>query len=111
VTGARLASGIWVAAYLTRLRLSDIPHYVTARGDDTAGAVVVKLATLDGQAQAFQRSFDLQTERRVWVTLAQGAESEVDALLKRQRARDPDLWIIEIEDRQGRTLLDQQGLD
>jgi hypothetical protein len=45
------------------------------------------------------------------VTLAQGAESEVDALLKRQRARDPDLWIIEIEDRQGRTLLDQQGLD
>ncbi len=111
MTAARLASGIWVAAYLTRLRLSDIAHYVTARGDDTAGAVVVKLATLDGQAQAFQRSFDLQTERRVWVTLAAGPESEVDALLKRQRARDPDLWIIEVEDRQGRTLLDQQGLD
>jgi hypothetical protein len=111
MTGARLASGIWVSAYLTRLRLSDIAHYVTARGDDTAGAVVVKLATLDGQAQAFQRAFDLQSERRVWVVLAAGAEADVDAALQRQRARDPDLWIIEVEDRQGRTLLDQQGLD
>lgn len=111
MTDPRLASGIWVAAYLTRLRLSDIAHYVTARGDETAGAVVVKLATMDGQARAFQRSFDLQTERRVWMVLASGPEPEVDALLKRQRARDPDLWIIEVEDRQGRTLLDQQGLD
>ena len=111
MTGARLASGIWVAAYLTRLRLADIPVYVTARGDDTAGAVVVKLATLDGQAQAFQRSFDLNSGRRVWVTLTAGAEPEVDALLLRQRVRDPDLWILEIEDRQGRTLLDQEGLD
>ncbi len=111
MTVARLASGIWVAAYLTRLRLADIPVYVTARGDDTAGAVVVKLATLDGQAQAFQRSFDLEAGRRVWVTLAAGAESEVDAVLHRQRSRDPDLWIIEIEDRQGRSLLDQEGLD
>ena len=45
------------------------------------------------------------------MVLASGPEPEVDALLKRQRARDPDLWIIEVEDRQGRTLLDQQGLD
>ena len=40
---ARLASGIWVAAYLTRLRLAGIPVYVTAKGDATAGAVIVKL--------------------------------------------------------------------
>ena len=41
---ARLASGIWVSAYLARLRLADIPAYVVARGDDTAGAVLVKQA-------------------------------------------------------------------
>ncbi len=110
MSDARLASGIWVSAYLTRLRLADIAHYVTARGDATAGAVVVKLATLDGQARAFQRSYDLTLGRRAWVVLADGAEAEVDALLRRQRARDPDLWIIEIEDRQGRTLLEQEGL-
>ncbi len=77
----------------------------------TAGAVVVKLATLDGRAQAFQRSFDLMTGARAWMTLAEGPEAEVDAVLARQRARDPDLWIVEIEDRQGRTLLDEPGLN
>ena len=106
----RLASGLWVAAYLTRLRLANIPAYVTQKGDATAGAVVVKVATLDGQARAFQRSFDLAADARIWVTLAEGAEPDVDAALRRQTARDPDLWVIELEDRQGRTLLDEQGL-
>ncbi len=107
----RLTSDLWVSAYLARLRLAGLPAYVTARGDATAGAVIVKLATLDGQARAFQRSFDFGRDARVWVTLAEGAEAEVDALLARQRARDPDLWLIELEDRHGRTLLDQEGLD
>ena len=107
---ARLTAELWVSAYLTRLRLADIPAYITAKGDATAGAVVVKVATLDGCAKAFQRSFDLASDARIWVVLAQGPEAEVDALLSRQRARDPDLWVIELEDRQGRTLLDQDGL-
>jgi hypothetical protein len=107
---ARLATELWVSAYLARLRLAAIPAYVTARGDAQAGAVIVKLATLDGQAVAYQRSFDLESDARVWVILAQGAEADVDALLARQRARDRDLWLIEVEDRAGRTLLDQDGL-
>ena len=49
----RLASGLWVSAYLTRLRLADLPAYVTAKGDATAGAVIVKSATLDGRARAY----------------------------------------------------------
>jgi hypothetical protein len=107
---ARLTADFWVAAYLARLRLADIPAYVTAKGDPTAGAVVVKVATLDGQARAWQRSYDLQQDGRIWVVLAEGAEREVDAALARQRVRDPDLWVIELEDRAGRTLLDQEGL-
>ena len=107
---ARLTSDMWVSAYLARLRLAAIPAYVVARGDAAAGAVIVKLATLDGQAVAYQRSFDLASDARVWVVLAQGAEAEVDALLARQRARDPDLWLIEVEDRAGRTLLQEDGL-
>jgi hypothetical protein len=106
----RLATGVWVSAYLARLRLADIPAYVTARGDDTAGAVIVKVAMPDGQARAFQRSFDPLSGGRRWVPLAEGAEADVDATLARQRARDPDLWLIELEDRAGRTLLDEQGL-
>lgn len=107
----RLTADLWVSAYLTRLRLAEIPAYITAKGDATAGAVVVKLATLDGRAQAFQRSFDLMSDTRIWVLLTQGPEADVDAMIARQRSRDPDLWVIELEDRAGRTLLDQQGLD
>jgi hypothetical protein len=105
----RLTAEFWVQAYLARLRLADIPAFVTARGDATAGAVIVKLNRLDGSAAAFARSYDA-TGARVWTPLADGPEAEVDAALDRQRRFDPDLWIVELEDRQGRTLLDQPGL-
>lgn len=107
---ARLAAGVWVAAYLARLRLAAIPAYVTAKGEPQAGAVVVKLATLDGRARAFQRSFDPMTGDRVWSVLAEGEEAAVDAVIARARGRDRDLWVIEVEDRGGRTLLDEEGL-
>ena len=110
IVDARLASGFWVSAYLTRLRLANIAAYVTGKGDATAGAVIVKVATLDGRARAFQRSFDLGRDARVWVVLAEGLEVDVDAALTRQKARDRDLWVIELEDRGGRTLLDEDGL-
>ena len=44
----RLTAEFWVQAYLARLRQADIPAYVMARGDATAGAVLVKCSTLDG---------------------------------------------------------------
>ena len=107
---ARLTADFWVRAYLARLQEAHIPAYVVARGDPTAGAVLVKLATLDGQGRLYQRSFDLMTGARAWVVLAEGAEGEVDEAVRRQRRTDPDLWVIEIESRAGRTLLDEEGL-
>lgn len=108
---ARLTAEFWVQAYLTRLRLADIPAFVVARGDATAGAVLVKQSTLDGRARAFQRSFDPMTGERQWMVLADGEERDVDATIARQRDFDPDLWVIEVEDREGRHLLDEPGLD
>ncbi|MEL6618194.1 MAG: DUF1491 family protein [Pseudomonadota bacterium] len=107
---ARLTSRFWVDAYLARLRFADIPGFVVAHGDDTGGAVLVKVNTLDGQAVLFQRSFDLMHDKRVWAELASGDEADVDAAVTRQRGFDPDLWVIEVEDRLGRHLLDQEGL-
>lgn len=106
----RLTAEFWVQAYLARLRLADIPAFLTKKGDATAGAVLVKVATLDGRATVYQRSFDLMTGERAWVVLAEGEEAAVDASIARQRGFDPDLWVIEIEDRQGRSLLDEEGL-
>jgi hypothetical protein len=108
---ARLTTDLWVSAYLARLRLADIPVYVTGKGDPSSGAVLVKVATLDGQARAYQRGYDLMADRPVWMVLADGPEVDVDQVLQRQRQRDTDLWLIELEDRQGRTLLGQEGLD
>jgi hypothetical protein len=106
---SRLAADFWVAAYRLRLEAAGIPCFVTRRGDPTAGAVLVKLATLDGNARLFGRTFDAEG-RRVWTTLAEGPEPEVDAAAARQARYDADLWLLEIEDRAGRTLLDEPGL-
>lgn len=107
----RLTAEFWVQAYLARLRLQEIPAFVVAHGDDTAGAVLVKLNTLDGQARLFQRSFDMMSGARTWVTLAEGEERAVDEAIAKQRSFDPDLWVIEVEDRAGRHLLDEPGLE
>ena len=105
----RLTAEFWVHAYLARLRLADIPAFVTSKGDATAGAVLVKLNTLDGKAEVRQRSFDLDGTR-TWVVLEAGDEADVDDAIARQHRFDPDLWVIEVEDRLGRTLLDEPGL-
>jgi len=106
----RLTAEFWVHAYLRRLALTDIPAFVTSKGDVTAGAVLIKLNTLDGRAVVYQRSFDLMTGDRAWMVLSEGAEQEVDIAIAKQRSFDPDLWVVEVEDRQGRHLLDEPGL-
>ncbi|MEM6466878.1 MAG: DUF1491 family protein [Pseudomonadota bacterium] len=105
----RLTAEFWVAAYLARLRLADIPAFVTAKGAAEAGAVLVKSNTLNGQAQLWQRSFGLDGERK-WRVLAEGQDSTVEESIARQKAFDPDLWVVEVEDRDGRTLLGEEGL-
>lgn len=106
---ARLTARFWVDAYLARLRIQNIPAFVVAHGDDTAGIVLVKLNTLDGHATVFTRSFDFLQDAHAWGPLISGSEAEVDVSIARQRGFDSDLWIIEVEDREGRHLLDEPG--
>jgi hypothetical protein len=106
----RLTADLWVAAYLNRLRLDAIPAYVLRRGDATAGAVLVKQSTLDGRASLWQRMPNLVTGDTAWTRLAEAPEPDIDASIARQKGFDPDLWVIEVEDRQGRHLLDDPGL-
>ncbi len=107
---SRLAAGLWVQAYLMRLQIELIPAYVVAHGDDTAGAILVKLNPLDGTARVFQRIMAMDGSRP-WDVLSEGAEADVDALIARQRKSDPDIWVIEVESRDGRHMLDEPGLE
>lgn len=106
----RLTARFWVDAYLTRLRLADIPAFVVKHGDDTAGSIVVKQSPLDGSATLSERVFDFLSEAYAWREIARGEEREIDDQIARARARDPDLWVIEVEDREGRALLGEPGL-
>ncbi|MDO5642558.1 MAG: DUF1491 family protein [Paracoccus sp. (in: a-proteobacteria)] len=107
---ARLAAHVWVGAYLRRLMLADIAAYVTRHGDDTAGAIMVKCTHLDGRATLWRREWDYETDTRPWQQITTGTERDIDAQITRETGFDPDLWVIEIESRDGRTLLDEPGL-
>ncbi len=110
----RLKSGIWVAAYLRRVQVEGAFAAVRRRGADEAGAVFIKIARLDGTADVFgpapQSAFDeaRPADRAFALALKQQPASEADAeaYLARQIKYDPDIWIVEVEDRAGRNFLD-----
>ena len=105
----RLTASFWVQAYLRRLNLAYIPAFIVHKGDETAGAILVKSNTLNGVAQLYHRIYG-DSGTRIWAELAAGPETDIDSMIDKQRSFDPDLWVIEVEDRQGRTLLDEDGL-
>ncbi len=105
----RLTAAFWVQAYLRRLSLADIPAFVVHKGDATAGAVLIKSNPLNGQASLFHRVYGADGQR-IWSLLEAGAEPDMDKIIANQRRFDADLWVLEVEDRQGRTLLDEDGL-
>lgn len=104
-----LRTEIWVAALIRRAQVGGAFATVAARGDPDAGAVVVKVNLLDGRAQAFAPALDAQG-RRTWIDPlggeTPGVEAKVEDYLRRRRERDPDLWIVEIDDRHGRSFIE-----
>lgn len=105
-----LATRVWVDAYRRRIEAGGGFAHVARRGEAENGAVLVSLATMDGRAALYQRSFDLMTGERAWVVLAEGPEREVAEAAARQAGFDPDLWVVEVEDPKGRHLLDDPSL-
>jgi len=105
---ARLKSSIQIKALIRRCDLAAIGVAVTARGDPDAGAILVKLCARDATATVLAQA------RRGDGTLgwlratgpATVAESDADAYIARQRQRDPDLWVVEIETAAPDTVLD-----
>ena len=102
----RLTSSFWVQAYIKKLNLLGIPAFVVSHGDNTAGAIIVKVNKLNGDAVLFERSFSLDKNLNQWSKFESGDEKELDELLSRQLSRDRDLWIVEIESREGDPFLD-----
>lgn len=109
----RLRSDIFVAALIRRAELEGAVAMLRRRGAAEAGAVFIKLDRLDGRAAVYgpapqseampegvDRLFS-KVHKDDWVEPA-----EAEARLKREIMFDPDLWFVEIEDREGRVFVD-----
>ena len=108
----RLKSEIWVKAYVRGCNSHGVSSMVVRHGDDDAGAIYIKIAHLDGRAALYgpaPSGFDEgHTDRRWTLHLdpAKATDRDVEAYIERQAEFDPDLWVVEVEDRQGRHFLD-----
>ncbi len=109
----RLRADIWVAAYIRRCEIEGAAAVLRRRGAAEAGAIFVKVDKLDGaaalyapapQSEVAERGVErlwARAHRQEWIEAG-----EVERRITREIAFDPDLWLIEVEDREGRNRLD-----
>jgi hypothetical protein len=102
----RLKSEIWVAAFLRRCQTQGFYGAVIRRGAAEAGAVFIIVNHLNGTCDLLGPppgpAYDESGERRFAKEFKNAVTMlEIESLLQRKRKTDPDLWEVEIEDRQG----------
>lgn len=96
----RLKASIWVDAEIRRCRVAGIDAYLVQRGEESAGAILIKHNAFDDGCVVYTPA-TASDGRRAW---ARGTgddpvpETDADAYIARQRGYDPDLWVVEIED-------------
>ena len=108
----RLKSKIYVQALIRRAEVQGAAAYVLRSGAAEAGAVFIKINHLDGTCDVLSPAQRLGAEgegERIW-TRPLGtnvAEEAATEYFTRQVRFDPDIWIVEIEDREGRVFVDE----
>ncbi|GJL84633.1 MAG: hypothetical protein DHS20C02_04080 [Micavibrio sp.] len=105
MSGERIPTGLIVEGQLRRLTSESIPAYVINRGAYAGGLILLKINTIEEGCTVLIQQRDLDGELG-WMSALGGestvAESEADAYIARAVDRDPDLWVIEVEDRERR---------
>ncbi len=113
----RIRSEIWVRAYLRRCQAQGVPVVIARRGDEAAGAIFICIDRLDGTVFLYGPApaglIGSETERRWMNCFGNRAVGlvEVEEYLAKQRKFDPDLWIVEVEDKAGRHFLDDAAVE
>jgi hypothetical protein len=99
----RLATSLWVGAGIRAASAKGIPALLRRRGEPEAGTVVLKLNLLEAGCRVFTQSRDGAGEL-AWLPALKGAtvpDADAEAYVARAIARDPDIWVVEVEDRTG----------
>lgn len=107
----RLPTKVWIDALMRRAQVSGAAAFVLQKGDESRGDVLIKVSSLDGFARAYVPRTSMEGERMFVNLESQNVgpeECEVDDYVRRAKDRDRDLWIIEIEDREGRHFLTER---
>ncbi|MET0430459.1 MAG: DUF1491 family protein [Microvirga sp.] len=106
----RLRSDFWVSAYLRRCGVEGLDAALRRRGAAEAGAIFVKVDRLDGTASLYgpapQSLVDDSGERRFVALLVAVTPLEIEDKVRRETRFDSDLWLVEVDDRQGRHFLE-----
>ena len=103
----RLASELWVKAYLRQCGIDGLPAVVARRGDGQAGAIFLRIDSLDGRIRLLgpapgAASDDDGTRRWSELSPAEGmTHQEASERLQRTMSFDPDIWIVDIDSRDG----------
>jgi len=105
----RLKSGLFVRALIRRAEVEGAQAYVVRRGSEEAGAIYLKVSRLDGTCTILNQAVAGEGER-VWARpLGETTDyAKAASYFERQVKFDPDLWIVEIEDRDGRAFVDEK---
>ena len=106
-TAPRLKADIWVKALIRRCETAGAAAMVVRKGDTTSGSVLVKVNSLDGEAEVFSPARDGDGSL-IWLSKGRQPEPDADTYIEKQRRFDPDIWVVEIEDRQGRHFLQEK---
>lgn len=101
---AALKTSIWAYALIRRAAVGGAFATLARKGDQDAGAVLVKVSTMDGQAILYLPIRNMQGER-VWLPKGPMSEADIEMMITKRVMTDPDVWVVEIEDKQGRHFL------
>ena len=100
----RLPAALWIEACLRRLDGEGVPYYIVQKGAYAGGTVLLKINGLENGCRLLLQQRDLNGRLGWSAALKEEIvpELKADDYIRRAAARDPDLWVIEVEDRQFR---------
>ena len=104
----RLKAGIFVRALLRRVAVEGASAFIVRSGAEEAGSIILITAKMDGTVLVLNQVRDAKGEL-AWSQALGGWSDEARAAgwCDKQVKFDPDLWIVEIEDRKGRAFVDE----
>jgi hypothetical protein len=101
-----LSTDIWVAALIRRVELGGGFAMLIRKGDARAGSVLVKVLNRSDRTVRLYAEATRGDGERIWMRPAVSEqESDLDRYIERAIKVDPDIWVVEVEDKDGRHFL------